>query len=244
MADASAPATEPQAPVLDEFGQQAKERLVDSIGKYNALIATFKASQGTELEVLEALRDTYTDDPAINKLTEQIEKLDKALDAAIQQKDELLKPVAAKMVADRSNDNVDALTEQIAALNKTITAGKNYLTGIYGEASVSDLPAVQRRSSGGGSGGAGGNKRVRGFEVFVDGTRAEQKDSQGVMRSNLSAAARKLEVDPKVMQQAFWDAQGTQDSKQFKDSVTFTVTVNDTAHEILAKRVADEDGGE
>lgn len=230
-------ATAPVVPTveLDEFAQQAKERISATIAELNTVNNQIKASSGSPDEILEALESSHSDNGGeFDKLQATITKLDKALDAAIAQRKEMLKPVVESMTGE-ATQNIQPLLDKAAALNKTVTNGKNYLTGIYGDAAIADLPEVVkvRRST---AGAGAGSKRIRGFESYVNGKIATQKNAQGADVSNMSAAARMIGVDTKVVQEAFWTAQGTQDATKFKDSVEFEVKNGDTAYTVLCRK--------
>lgn len=228
---------------LDQFGQEMKKRLVDTINEHNALAARVKAASGDFMSALDALRANSGNADA-DKITAKIEELDEQREALVKKRDEILKPLAEKMVEDAKAGVGDA-EAQAADLLKTVNAGKKYLTDTYGEEHVEDLPAVvgKRRASSGGSGGGSGQRRIRGFDVFIDGNLATGRNAKGESVSNMAAAAKILGVDTEDLRNAFWEAAGTDDSSKYPATVEFTVTVTEdgkpVTKSIVAKKVND-----
>ena len=68
-----------------------------------------------------------------------------------------------------------------------------------------------------------GGRRIRGFEVYIDGKLSAIKNKDGVLKSTFSCAAKELEVDTVDLQRAFFEAAGSEDVKgdSFPDVVTF-----------------------
>lgn len=227
---------------LDEFGQSLKERLVASIEERNTVVARLKAAEGDESTLLETLRET-SDNPDVVKINAAIEDLDNKREALFQRRDEILRPIVEQTLSGTS-ETVEADTAKADAADKAIRSGMNYLKETYGEDAVSDLPDLISRKNRSKSGGGEGGKRIRGFDIWVNGKLATSRDAQGVERSNFSAAAKAVGVDTRILQDAFWEAQGTQDSKQFKDRVEFNVTVGEgdaaKTHTVVAKRLTEE----
>lgn len=246
-ANANAEATA-EAPVvnLDEFGTMAKARLVETISQHNVLAGRVKAATGDEQTALEVLREN-SDNPEAQKITAAIEDLDNKREALFLKRDEILKPEAAKMV-EESKAGLGDSEAKAADLLKTINAGKKYLSDLYGEAAIADLPAIvgKRRASSGNQGGSG-QRRIRGFDVYVDGVLATGRNGKGEQVSNMAAAAKTLGVDTEDLRNAFWEAAGTDDSSKYPATVTFTVTVTEgegdaakpVTKTIVAKRVAE-----
>ena len=220
MADA-ATASASAAPTvqLDEFAQQAVTNTTALINQRNEKVGLIKAAEGDPQALLEALRKS-SENAEVVKINAQIDKLTDSLYALETRRDELLKPEVEAVRKDASS-KVEAVTAEVDTLDTQIRAAKNFLKQIYGEAALSGLPEMtgrkNRESDGSGS-------RIRGFDVYVDDTLATQRDGKGVERSNFSAAAKAAGVDTVTLQEGFWAAQGTKDSKQFKDRVEFTVT--------------------
>lgn len=217
----------PSAPAvtLDEFGQMAKDRLRSSIEQHNTLASRVKAATGDPQALLDNLRETYTEGDA-GKITAAIEDLDNKREALFAKRDEILKPIVASMVEDAKAGVGDA-EQQAADLLKTIKAGQKYLSDLYGEGAIEDLPkVVGKRAASSGSGGTG-QRRVRGFDVYIDGTLATAADAQGVKKSNLAAAAKALGVDTESLRDSFFSAAGSEDSKAWPAKVEFDVTVTE-----------------
>lgn len=227
MSEASAEVkTSAPAVTLDEFGNMAKARLKDSIEQHNTLASRVKAATGDPLALLDNLRETYTEGE-VGKYTAAIEEIDNKREALFVKRDALLTPIVEKMVEEAKAGVGDA-EQQAADLLKTIKAGQKYLSDLYGEAAIEDLPkVVGKRAASTGSGGTG-QRRVRGFDVYIDGSLATAADAQGNKKSNLAAAAKALGVDTESLRDSFFAAAGSEDSKAWPAIVEFDVTVTET----------------
>lgn len=227
---------------LDEFAQLAKQKLHASIDERNAFVATLKASQGDKAGLIETLAvNPPSDNEEAVAACDEVTRLDIALNEAIKTRNALLEPIADEMLA-AGKEQVDELTTKVGELDKTIKAGLKYFEDLYGPEVLTDLPerVTLRGGSKAATGGEGG-RRVRGFNVWVDGELATQRDAKGKDRSNLAAGAKKMGISPSDMRDAFWQAQGTQDSAQYQDKVSFTVTVGDNSYEVICERNTTED---
>lgn len=244
-ANASAEVAAKPEPKIDEFGQQLKERLANTINEHNALAARVKAASGDEQSLLETLRENNDNEQA-QKITAAIEDLDNKREALINKRDEILKPIAQQMIEDSKAGLGDA-EAKAADLLKTIKQGKGYLVDTYGEGADNGLPEVvgKRRAASGGTGGGSGQRRIRGFDVYIDGTLATGRNGKGEQVSNMAAAAKTLGVDTDDLRNAFWEAAGTDDSSKYPPVVEFTVTVTEddkpVTKSIVAKRVAENE---
>jgi hypothetical protein len=232
---ASAPAV-----VLDDFGTQAKERLGTLISKRNEKAGTIAAANGDSQGLLENLR-VSSDDKTVVSLNEQIAALDEKKLALETKRDEILKPLVEEIKANAAS-KVEPLMAEVDELDKQIRAASNYLKSMYGAESVADLPALISRK-GRETGGSNGGRRVKGFDVYVDGVIATLRDAKGVERSNLAAAAKVAGVETSDIQKGFFEAQGTTESKSYKDSVEFTVVgkKDDKEHTFTVKCVRTKD---
>ncbi|HET7713328.1 MAG TPA: hypothetical protein VFK94_02735 [Patescibacteria group bacterium] len=241
MSEATATVSAP----LDEFGQDAKNRLATTIEQRNALVAQLKATQGDPQELLEALRET-SDDPQIVKMREQINTLNDKLYELETKRDEALKPLVEQMRAEAAQGS-EGVSEKADALDKTIKAGMNYLKELYGEAALEGLPSVLPRKNRAtpGKGGGEGGKRIRGFDWTVDGILQTSRDAKGVERSNTAAAAKAIGVETATLQEKFWEAAGTRDSAKYPARVEFTVSVGEgddaKTHTVVAARLTEDE---
>lgn len=216
---------------LDEFGVMAKERLLAQVEQYNALASRVKAAEGDPQALLENLRESYTEDEQVAKITAAIEDLDNKREALFNKRDSLLKPVVEKMVEEAKSGLGDA-EQQAQEIAKVIKSARNYIETTYGPSHLEDVPAlVGKRRAGGGGGGGTGARRVRGYDVYVDGTLATAPDAQGNKKSNLAAAAKALGVDTEDLRNLFFQAAGSDDSKSWGNTVEFDVTVTEDGKE-------------
>lgn len=226
------------AVVLDDFGQQAKDRLKTLIESRNEKAGVIAAANGDAQGLLEALR-TSSDDPKVTALTKKIEDLkDQALKLE-SERDDILKPIVEAMKSDAAT-KVEPFMAEVDEFDKQIRAASNYLKSMYGAEAVADLPNLVSRK-GRETGGANGGRRVKGFDVYVDGVLATLRDAKGVERSNLAAAAKVIGVTTQDIQKGFFEAQGTNESKEYKDSVEFVVTHEDTNYTVKCVRGKDDD---
>ena len=238
---AEAVAEAPAAPTvnLDEFGKQAVEQANTLIAQRNEKVGLLLAAQGDPQGLLEALRNS-SENPQVVKLREQIDKLNDQLLAAETKRDELLKPEVDAMRADAESKQ-ESVTKEVDEIDAKVKSARNFIKQMYGENALTLLTDMVARKNRASSDGEGSGKRIRGFDIYVDNTLAVQRDGKGVERSNFAAAAKLAEVDTVTLQQGFWDAQGTQDSKKFKERVEFTVVAQgkgedgeDVSHTIVA----------
>lgn len=230
---------------LGEFEKMAWQRLAETIEAHNNEVGKLKAVSGDPQQLLEALRVADSDDPNVQAAQEAVSAADKALNDAIVALDELLKPVATSM-QEQAKEQVETITAKVDELYKTVKAGQNYLKGLaHGSDDVlKGLPEVIRLKTGGGSGGGSGQRRIRGFDYFVDGKLATSRDAKGNARSNLAAAAKEIGVTTEALRGAFYQAMGTEDAEKFKDEVKFGVKHEDKVYEVYCRKQLDEAAAE
>lgn len=214
-------ATKP-AVVLDDFGKQAVEQASALIAQRNEKVGILQAAQGDPQGLLEALRKS-SDNAEVVKINGQIDKVNDQLLALETKRDEILKPVVEEMRANAASQ-AETVTAEVDTIDAKVKSARNFIKQMYGEAALDLLPDMLGRKNRPSHDGEGGGKRVRGFDVYVDGELATQRDGQGNVRSNFAAAAKLAGVDTVTLQEGFWTAQGTQNSKEFKERVEFTVT--------------------
>lgn len=225
---------------LGEFEKMAWLRLEDTILKHNAEVSKLKAVSGDPLGLIQALRVADTDDPNVKKLQAAVSDLDKKLNDAIVALDEALKPQAEAM-QNEAKEQVESITSKVDEYAKTIRAGQNYLKGLVGDDALKGLTAVEKLKSGSSGSGGSGQKRIRGFDFFVDGKLQTVRDAQGKERSNLAAAAKAIGVETEALRGAFYQAMETQDADKFKDSVKFAVKHDDKTYEVFCRKQVDEE---
>ena len=245
------PAADPSGPpaYLGEFERMLWQRLADTISQHNAEVGKLKAVSGDSSALMETLRNTTSDDPAIKKLQDADEAAYKAWEAARKQLDDALAPQVEAMRADVASQ-VESITAKVDEHYKAIKAGQNYLksqvtSAPEGSDPLAGLPEVERVKSGsGGSSGGSGQRRIRGFDFYVDGKIATVRNAQGKESSNLAAAAKVVGCETEALRGAFYQAQGTQDAEKFQDTVKFQVKFNDKTYEVFARKHVDEAAAE
>jgi hypothetical protein len=253
-ADASAPATpEPKViPVpLDEFGQIAFSKLEAQINEYNSLAKVVKAVDGDPTGILLEFKENYTEDETVNKVRAKIAELNDTLAQLEGKFDELLKPIVDKAVAEKKESLGDA-PERLKKLGGSINLSRKYLADTYCEEVLEGLPALEGKGKSGGKAGTGeGGRRIRGFDFFMDGTRAFTRDQKGKENSSAAAVALLMKKDPynekietEDVRKAFWNAAGTDDPAKYPNELTFTLPYGpeDDRKLVTVKAVRTSDG--
>lgn len=242
-AEAKAP-VDPNAG-LDEFGVMLKDKLRSQITERNAIAEQVKAANGDPADLLTSLRESYKDDEQVAKITAAIEEIDNKREALFKKRDEILAPVVEKMV-EEAKAGLGDLPEKLAKMDKVVSKARAYLVETYSTDVLGDLPAlVGKRTSSGTSGGGTGNRRIRGFDFYIDDVLATSKNAKNEDVSNAAAAAKKLGITTEDIRNQFWSAAGTDDSKKYPPVVEFVVTTEvegkSTNFKVTAKRVDDSD---
>jgi len=192
---------------LDDFGKVALQRYIQVVEQHNALVAKTKAVESKE-KFAEAFMNEALE---LSEFNAQIEKLESALEDLKGQRLVVATPlITPAYEAALAGVGVDP--EQVKELKKQISASAKYLTSMYGDAVLADAPKPDAMRAAGGSTGGGG-RRIRGFEVYVDGVIQGAKNADGVFKSTFSHAAKALEVETVELQRAFFEAAGQEDTK-------------------------------
>jgi hypothetical protein len=204
--------------VLDDFGALALQKFTDTVTAYNEQVKASKSVDSIE-DFRENFIETWTGVAEENKKIEQLQSaLETVLAARLLKVEPVLSAEYAKAL-EASGVDPEALNAQL----KTINATKKYLVAMYGEAVLEDTPKVEGRRAATGGGSGSGGRRIRGFEVYIDGKLSAIKNAKGELKSTFSCAAKELEVETVELQRAFFEAAGSEDVKgdAFPDVVTF-----------------------
>lgn len=203
---------------LDDFGTLAKQKYVDTLTDYNS-----KVEQAKSVSSIDEFSEKFMESaPELADMNVQIEKIKNALEAALAARltkaTPLIGPAYEAAVANSGVD-VTALDEQLKLLRTTA----KYLTAVYGDEVLADTDKIASRGKSGGSGSGAGGRRIRGFEVYIDGKLSAVKNAKGELKSTFSCAAKELEVETVALQRAFFEAAGSEDVKgeSFPDVVEF-----------------------
>jgi uncharacterized protein YutE (UPF0331/DUF86 family) len=193
---------------LDDFGKLAVEKYVTTVEDYNRQVLASKS-----VDSIEDFKEQFqTSWEGVADINAKIEQLESALEDLLAKRMLKVEPVLSAEYAkalEASGVNPEALKE----LLKTINGTKKYLVMMYGEAVLEDTPKVEaRRSAAGGNAGTGG-RRIRGFDVYIDGTLAAKENAKGEMKSTFSIAAKELGVETTELQRAFFEAAKSEDVK-------------------------------
>lgn len=204
---------------LDDFGKLALRKYVDTVEQYNGMIAATKSVESID-DFRESFAETWEGVADINV---KIEQLRSSLETLLGQRTAKIEPVLSDEYAKaQAATGVDP--EAMSAKLKEVNASKKYLVSIYGDDVLEDTPKVEARRSGGSGGGGGGGRRIRGFDVYIDGDLATTTNADGEQKSTFSAAAKELGVATTDLQRAFFDAAESTDLKSdsFPSVVDFT----------------------
>lgn len=223
---------------LDDFGKTFLENYISLVEAYNVQVGAVKAVDSKENFAAHFVEN----DPQFSEINEQIAQLEWQIEQLEAQRNKTAEPLidtAYQAALAGSGVDPEVLKQNLAS----IRAAAKYLTTMYGDEVLKDTPKTESVKSGGG-GGATGGRRIRGFDIYVDGVRAEQKNTKGEMRSTFTAAAKVLEVEVVDLQRAFFAEAGLEDVKAetFPTLVEFTFPDKDeTPHNIKIVKVADSD---
>lgn len=203
---------------LDDFGQLAKQKYVDTLKDYNSKVEQAKSVSSIDefsATFMESAPELADDNAKIEKVKDMLEQL---LAARLVKATPLIQPAYEAAVANSGVD-VTALDEQLKLLRTTA----KYLTAVYGDEVLADTEKIASRGKSGGSGSGAGGRRIRGFDVYIDGKLSAIKNAKGELKSTFSAAAKELEVETVDLQRAFFAEAGSEDVKDeaFPTSVEF-----------------------
>lgn len=225
--------------ITDDFGKMAYAKAKAEGEAYISLQSQIDVAGGNPSAMKEALRETWGTDAdsevtdadrkaraKMEELADAILKIEAARDARLDER--------IKVIGENAATVIEPLKAQAAKHLDTYRGAVKLLTGMFTDEAAYGLPSVKgtRKASSGSAGGSTG-PRIRGVDFYVNGELATNSDKDGNQKSNAAAAAKAANVATSVVQEAFWAAQGTQDSKAFKDSVEFDVTdSNGTTYKI------------
>lgn len=161
--------------------------------EYNQYMSRIEAAAGDPQALLENLRET-SENPKVVSLRDKIEAGKLAVFKLEEQRDAILKDEVAAIRAD-AEKSVEADKVKADEAAKKIAAYMPLLRNMVSAEVLAFLPTkVGKKRGGGGGGGNAGTPRVRGYNVLI----GEQKFT------NVSAAAKHLEVDSSVLTEAFY----------------------------------------
>lgn len=218
---------------IDEIGALIVQKHADEVENYNNLVQKSKA-----VDSFDDFREHFVStNPQFKDFNDQIEKLESQLESLkirrLAQAEPLVDAAYKAALADTGVD-LTALDEMLKKINST----KRYLTQVYGEEALENIPPVEKRkSSSAGSNSGEGGRRIRGFNVYVDGVLAGAKNKDGVFKSTFSAASKMVGVETGDLQSAFFEAADSTDpsNENFPNLVEFNI--ND--HAVKAERTVE-----
>lgn len=223
---------------LDDFGALALKKYVADVEAYNVEVAKSKS-----VESIDDFRETFAETWAgVEEINAKIEQLKSALEDLLGKRTAKIEPVLSEEYAkalEASGVDPEALDHQL----KNITAGRKYLVSIYGDEVLAEAPKVEpRKGRGGSGGGGGGGRRIRGFDVYIDGVLAATTNAKGETKSTFSAAAKELGVQTTDLQRAFFENAGSTDLKS--DNFPAVVEFDFNDKNIRAVKVDDSEDDE
>jgi hypothetical protein len=222
---------------LDDFGKMALQKYADDVDQYNILVNKTKAVESRD-KFQESFMETS---PDLAEFNENIEKLNSALETLLSQRLIAAQPlIEPAYQAALSGVGVDP--ESLKELKKKIAAAAKYMTIVYGEESLKDAPKPEAMKVAGTTSGTSGGRRIRGFDVYVDGELAGQKNAQGIIKSTFTYAAKVLEVETTDLQRAFFEEAKSEDIKadDFPSMVAFELN----GHNVKVMKVDDSEDSE
>lgn len=197
---------------VDDFQKAAYDQISGLIHKRNGLAGTANAANGNRLDLTEQITEEDTD-PEIVAARE-------ARDNAIERLSALVGPKVDAILADAS-EGLSGLEAEIKNLDGQIRPGLTYFKKVYGDDAAEFLPKITRLK-GISISNAGTSRRVRGFNLTVN------LDGQIQEFENFASAAKWLDQDTSMLQEAFFSAAGSPEKlKDAPDKVQFTVTFNE-----------------
>lgn len=218
---------------LDELGQLALAKYNADVTAYNEQIAKIKAVSSIDEFTAQFLATA----PELAEENAKIEKLEAALEDLLGKRlvkaTPLITPAYEEAVKGTGVD-----TTALDELKKKVSLTARYITSVYGDEALADSPKVEKIKGGstGTNAGAGG-RRIRGFDVYVDGVLAGTKNAEGVVKSSFAAGAKAVKCETSDLQRAFFEAAGSEDYKddEFPSVVEFAFN----EHKVRAVKVGD-----
>lgn len=220
---------------LDDFGKLALQKYISTVEAYNAEAQKSKSIESKE-EFTQVFLDTAEE---LNDFNDKIAKLKAALEDVLAKRMIAATPLidpAYETAVKEAGINPEALKQQLA----TVRATAKYLSSMYGDEVLAETPKPVSLKTGASSGSGG--RRIRGFDVYVDGVLAGIKNKAGEFKSTFSAAAKVLEVETTDLQRAFFNEAGMEDVKSdsFPSVVEFSFEdKSGEVHKIRAAKVDD-----
>lgn len=223
---------------LDDFGKTFLENYATMVENYNGEVKKAKSVDSIE-EFTEHFLNNAPEFAEINAAIEELEsKVESLKTRRLADSVPLITPAYEAAVKGQGVDP-EALKQNLAS----IRAAAKYLTTMYGDDVLKNIPKAEGlRNSGGG--GATGGRRIRGFDIYIDGVKAEQKNAKGEMRSTFTAAAKVLDVEVVDLQRGFFAEAGLEDVKAdaFPALVEFDFPDKEGAqHHVRVLKVGDSD---
>lgn len=205
------------------------------IEKRNEDVATLVAIGGDSQALLESLRKS-SDDPVAVEIRGKLEKLIAAEEELRAKMDAVLKPQVEKIRND-SKGKIEELETAISKADKEIKGTFPLLQSYPNVLKV--LPKLTHRNAGQtrATSDKPDGRRIRGWQVSVNGSLATIPSKDGKTLSNLAAAATKIakpEITTQVLQDAFFAVVGVETKPDaMPGEVDFTVNAADgTAYQI------------
>lgn len=194
---------------IDDFAKLMIERVTDSITDYNSKV---EASQS--IDSIETFQEHFLKTaPELANFNSEIETVESHLESLLTRRlaaaMPLIQPAYDAAVKDSGIDLV-ALDEQLKMIRSVLKVLKDN----YVEDAIKQIPEVAKKKGGSSTGtGVGtGTRRIRGFNVYIDGVIATTKHPKtGKPVSTFSAASTALDADNTELQNAFLEAAGRED---------------------------------
>lgn len=174
-----------------------------------------------------------SNDPEIKELQAQIEEIEDRIT-------ELLSAQADQIIASAST-TVDADKARIKEVNVAIRGGMQFVNSLNPGLNVGiflpDIKGKGVKAGGTGAGRGEGGRKIKNLDVYVDGELATLLDAKKQPRSSLSAAGKVLGIPVIKIQEALFEAAGTDKPADFPASLEFQVADKDkTSHTVRVEK--------
>jgi hypothetical protein len=224
----------------NDFERNVYSEVKTDVDKFNELAAQYTALGGDANELLVNLRET-SQTPDVVKIRENIAALNDALLELETKRDEILKSEVAK-VQEQGAGSAEAVAAELDEIKIRVSPLIDYLAGrakVKPDELGLKLARRANRSGGVRKAGTTGGRKVRGYNVSVNGKLATLPNGSG-QSSNMAAAAKVIGVETSVIQQKFWNEcpQGKDTPvESFPETEAFEVVKGDETFKVTMVKI-------
>lgn len=227
----------------DEMAKMSFDMLAGKINERNAEVGKINAVKGDRQTLTEQLEASSTNPDAVAARKAR-DEAQAALDEAIMALHKAVQPEVTSLL-ENAESSVKEIEEKVKELDGIIKPGTTYLRKSYGDDLAKALPPLARLKGFSTKGAGSSGRRIRGYSVAVT------VDGEVTGFDNVAGAAKFLELDTAVLQEAFFKAAG--DPEKLADApnrvefnIDYTETYEDDSTEqktakVLCEREAKDD---